>query len=85
MMPTCTRCSQSYDLDESKASFDHYYAGSSDWKYDDVVSTDMCADCASEDADDRWTAGELDAADGSPPLSGDLGDAWRKIGKKLGW
>jgi hypothetical protein len=54
-------------LVEAKASFDHQYAGSSDWKYDVVVPMHMCADCASEDADARSMDGELESADGPPP------------------
>ena len=75
----CDRCGDTFDLEEVSADFDHYYAGSSDWKYDQVISERLCGDCAETDAEDRWMAGTLEAADGPPPSADVMKPILRKF------
>lgn len=79
----CPRCFQMFDLDEAETSFNHYYSGSADWQYDDVISEPMCADCASTEADERWMNRGLKAADGPPPSGDQLANAVKSIWKRF--
>lgn len=86
MKLACPHCFEPFDLDEAVARFDSNYIGSAEWKYYDVFPTErLCFDCAETEADSRWMKGELAAADGPPPSADELKDAWRNVGKKLGW
>jgi len=80
----CDRCGDTFDLEEVRGDFDHHYAGSSNWTYDQVVSGRLCASCAEDDATSRWMSGQLDADDGPPPSGSEMADAWRIIGKLFG-
>ncbi|MFL5910096.1 MAG: hypothetical protein ACJ768_05945 [Gaiellaceae bacterium] len=62
----CPECGRTYDVDETRAGFDQYYADSAGWKWDDLPQP-LCRECAQTDAEARWSAGELEAADGPPP------------------
>lgn len=74
----CPRCGTKFDLDQARASFNHYYAGSADWDYDSDVSGPLCWDCAEDDVATRWMDGTLKAADGDPPA--ELQKKWWGLG-----
>lgn len=76
----CPRCFQLFDPKEAKASFNHYYRDSSGWQYDVVIAEPLCSDCASSDAEERWMAGTLDAADGPPPSPSEIKKLRRRLG-----
>ncbi|WP_344951690.1 hypothetical protein [Terrabacter ginsenosidimutans] len=76
-LTVCDRCERKFDLDEVKAEFDRYYTGSADWKYDQVFSECLCADCAETDAESRWMGDALKAADGPPPAGAQ--SIWREM------
>ena len=59
----CTRCGKHFSVGNARTSFNHYYSGSAEWDYDNDLSERLCFDCATDDADDRWMDGTLEAAD----------------------
>lgn len=59
-MAQCSFCGKSFDLEDAKREFNHYFSESSRWDYDEVMSEVMCADCAINDASSRWYHGELE-------------------------
>lgn len=76
---TCDHCGSGFDLQTVKAQFDHYYAGSADWKYDQVIYGRLCRDCADTDVENRWMAGTLEAADGPPPGPDEMPDVMKLV------
>jgi hypothetical protein len=75
----CPGCGMTYDVEETRAGFDHNYADSAGWKWDDLPQR-LCRECAERDAEDRWMAGELEAADGPPPSADRMADLMKRFG-----
>lgn len=77
----CPGCGTKFDLDEARAGFNHYFAGSAEWDYDSDVSGQLCENCAEFDVCSRWMDGTLNAADCDPPA--EYEEEWRDLQKKL--
>lgn len=75
----CPRCGTTFDVEETRAGFDHYYAESAGWKWDDLPQR-LCRECAESDVETRWMDGTLDAADGPPPSADEMADDIRRLG-----
>ena len=73
----CPRCGTDFDVSEARSSFDHYFSGSAEWKYDDLYAEPLCRECAENDAEDRWMDGTLKAADGDPSVEDQ--EEWRRL------
>lgn len=75
----CPRCGTTFNVEETRANFDHHYAGSAEWKWDDLPER-LCWNCADEDVLSRWKDGTLVAADGPPPSAEESADMMRRFG-----
>jgi hypothetical protein len=75
----CPRCGTTFDVEKTRASFDHYYADSAGWKWDDLQQR-LCRECAESDVETRWMDGKLDAADGPPPSADEMADVMKRFG-----
>ena len=75
----CPECGETYDVEETRAGFDHYYADSSGWKWDDLPQP-LCRECAERDAEARWMAGTVEAADGPPPSEDRMAELMKRFG-----
>ena len=78
----CPRCGTTFDVEETRAGFDHYYADSAGWKWDDLTQR-LCRECAESDVETRWMDGRLDAADGPPPSADVMANVMKTIWKKF--
>lgn len=76
----CSSCGTSFDVDEARASFNHYYSGSAAWQYDVDAAGGLCWNCASDDAESRWMDGTLKAADGDPPPADHMEALMKRLG-----
>jgi hypothetical protein len=75
---TAPRCGTTFDVEATRADFDHYYADSAGWKWDDLPQR-LCRECAESDVETRWMDGTLDAADGPPPSADEMAGVMKTI------
>jgi hypothetical protein len=75
----CAGCRKIFDVEEARRGFNHYYADSAKWKWDDLPQR-LCRDCAEEEVEARWMAGDLAAADGPPPSAERMKELSRRFG-----